>query len=775
MWSPDIHEWRAAVFAAWCAGVIVHAGSAGAHQAAKQFPAPRPGPDITVCDSPLRTATGASAADRCRLNHGIRTASAQYVPAGAVDAANDAVHAVSPGAGQDAPTRRWGGMLLAQSIAVRTPKNGHADPDKLPPPHVPDTGHDAVFAAVSRGVFAQNPAPQPWHGLLLAQTMAGGTASDVRADSQEPAPSGAPDTAGNPATAMAGLASWRIPPVRWGGNLTTDIRAFKSEERPRQLQQIETANIKAASYIWQPWFARLSGGLGLVTSKVRSGGDAGTAADQSLKSSATAVTGNGDVTVFPVSRFPFNAYFDVSDSRASSEFINNNISSTRFGMRQTYRPSEGGANYSASFDRSTLESAAFGRDTVNALSASLNRNLGPQVFDLSGSHTTNTRSNTGESTAFSNLFARHSYRPDTLLSAESLASLSSSNFRLISDGAPSNNRSRFAQANTFATWRPDEDSPLFVSGGGRLFQSVIENNAGGAETLAMSGNLAATYALSSQTRVSGSASVTQLLTDATNALLTTQAANLSHAGNPIGISGFAYNWSAGANIVNQSGLAEGARQNVGGQLGHSIIRSMALGENSQVQFNFGQNLGATFDTVTARSQTLGHNASVSWRLTRDASTSAYVSVLGADTRTSGAVENYFQMVNLQVSGQVQFSRTSIAAANLTVQGVRQGTPSTPSAGVNVNSSGNLSYVTSRVFDVPRLRYTALYSINDSQFKTRLQGDVNAQRELITQSFEQRLDYALGRVSMRLTLRVAEIDGRRDGLIFFRFNREFGSF
>ena len=152
-----------------------------------------------------------------------------------------------------------------------------------------------------------------------------------------------------------------------------------------------------------------------------------------------------------------------------------------------------------------------------------------------------------------------------------------------------------------------------------------------------------------------------------------------------------------------------------------------------------------------------------------------MSVLGADSRTSGQHENQFQMINFQASGQAQFSRNSSAAANLTVQGVRQSTGSTPSAGFSFSSSGNLSYYHLRAFDVPRLRYTALYSINESQVKTRLQGDVNAPRERVNQSFEQRLDYNLGRVAMRLSMRVAEIEGRRDALIFFRMSREFGGF
>jgi hypothetical protein len=611
---------------------------------------------------------------------------------------------------------------------------------------------------------------------LLAQGAGARTTSDVPAEAAARLPPAVPDAANEAAAAATpGWFGWGLAPMRWGGSLISEVRLDKSGDQPRRLQQNEIANIKGSSYIWQPWFGLVSGGLGFLASKERRGDGAGLADNPTPEANSNAVTGNGEVTLFPVSRFPFNAYFDVSDSRASGELSTSDFSSTRFGVRQTYQPPEGNANYGASFNRSTLESAAFGRDTVNALAASMNRNVGPHGFDASGSHTRNTRSKTRESTALSQLTARHSYRPEPALSVESLASASSSDFHLLSAGVPTANRSQFAQASTFANWRPEEGSPLYVTGGGRMFRSMIASNAGETEALTLSGNGAATYALSRQTSVSGSAAVTQLMTDTINALLTAQTANVTHIGDPVGVLGVTYTWTAGSNVANQTGLPEGTRQNLGGQFEHGVTRSLMLGEGSHVNFSLGQSLGTNFDTVTARSHTLSHNGSASWRLTRDAATSAFVSVLGADSRTSGTNENQFQLVNFQASGQVQFSRNSSAAANLTVQGVRQSTPSTPTAGFDFNSSGNLSYFHLRAFDVPRLRYTALYSINDSQFTTRLQGDVNAPRERVTQSFEQRLDYNIGRVAFRLSMRIAEIEGRRDALVFFRMARDFGGF
>jgi hypothetical protein len=80
-------------------------------------------------------------------------------------------------------------------------------------------------------------------------------------------------------------------------------------------------------------------------------------------------------------------------------------------VRQSYRPPEGSDNYNASFNRSTLESPSFGRDTVNALAASMNRNAASTRSTSSGSYTNDARSNTGEHTAFGQFNGRHSHRP----------------------------------------------------------------------------------------------------------------------------------------------------------------------------------------------------------------------------------------------------------------------------------------------------------------------------------------------------------------------------
>jgi len=631
--------------------------------------------------------------------------------------------------------------------------------DEIAPP-----SRRAGFAAQNREV------------IVLAQNTEAGLGVDTTGPASAGDPGGAPppeDVLGA-VSPSAGKFAWTLAPLRWGGNLVTEIRMTRFPDQARRLQQVENGTFRAGSYIWQPWFAQVTGGIGFVTSRERGGTNQDATGTIDSGNDATTLTGNGTLAVFPTSRFPFQAMFDVSDSRASGEITGTDYTSARFGLRQSYRPLRGDANYTASYDRSTLSSTRFPRDIVDVLAGDMTKNLGAQTVNVSGSHSRNRRGG-DEGSTLSRLTGQHSYRPDSTLSVTSLASASSSEFRLLNNSVFNESGSRFLQLNTFATWRPAEGDPLFVTGGGRVFQSDIDSNGVESEARSMSGNVAASYALNRNTNLTGSASITQTASNLGDDLFTAQAAGLAYSADVRKLGNFTYTWNAAGNASNFTGGAQGAQQQIGGQVAHALTRSLTLRENSVLTFNLGQGLGSSFDRASAQSQALTHNASVSWRFSPAADTMTYFSLTGADSRTTGHNENEFQLINAQATGQIQFNRYSFGAANYTVQGTRQETPAAPAAGFNFSSSGSISYQHARAIGVPRLRYSALYNVNEAQFRSRLLGDVTATRETVTQSFEQRLDYNVGRIDMRLTMRVADIDGRRNSLIFFRLSRQLGDF
>ena len=136
--------------------------------------------------------------------------------------------------------------------------------------------------------FAQTealvPPAQPPLGLrgeLLAQAGGVENASGAPSAGGGLRPPAAPEPTQEPD------APWRIPPIRWGGTVTTDARIYKvGDDKPR-FQQLEYATLRAASYVYQPWFAQIGGSLGLLTAYERGGGGDD---DRATKSRSTAVT-----------------------------------------------------------------------------------------------------------------------------------------------------------------------------------------------------------------------------------------------------------------------------------------------------------------------------------------------------------------------------------------------------------------------------------------------------------------------------------------------------
>lgn len=583
-----------------------------------------------------------------------------------------------------------------------------------------------------------------------------------------------PQGSGESGAQQATEPRWEFPPVRWGGSLVNEFRQQRADDQAKRRQIVDIVNMRVGSYVWQPWFAQVAGGASLLTSREHADSSGASGGPQSGRSSSA--TGNGTLALFPSSRFPFQALFDVSDSRASGELTRSDFTSTRLGLRQNYQTLRGDANYTGSYDRSTLRSSGFGTDTVDVFAAGMAKQAGEHTYDITGSRTRNQRARNGEGSLLNRVSGRHSYRPEPTLSVESLASLSTSDFRLAnSSGTFSETATRFLQLNTFATWRPEEGDPLFVTGGGRVFQSVLQTNGAESESRSLNGYVSANYAVNRNLSVAGSASVAQATAAGSSSLFSSQTGTVTYLPDMRQFGDYIYTQNLTATVANQTGGREGGRQNAGGQAGHTVTRSFGVRENSVVSVSLGQNLASNYDTATAASETLAHNATMSWRLSPSSVATTYFGITALDSRTRGHNQNEFQLINAQATGQMQFGRYAYAGANLTTQGTRQQMPSAPAAPFNWNTNGNLNYQHVRAFGVAGLRYYAFYSINETQYRTRLQGDINAPRDRVSQAFEQRLLYNIGRVEVRLTARVAIIEGARNSLIFLRVSRQIGNF
>jgi len=559
-------------------------------------------------------------------------------------------------------------------------------------------------------------------------------------------------------------------PLRWGGRLLGENRLQRTTTGSQTVTHLNAIELQGATYLWQPWFAQLSGSLGLLydVSKFRSPNQ------PSRRSETLNPTGSVNLFLFPMSRFPFNAYLNVSDSRTSDEITTTDYRNTRFGVRQDYRTADGSANYYGRYEHSTLSSAAFADDVLDVGEVGLRKTLGPHSFEANGSASDNRGGQGGTRTQKLRGYARHYYRPDVNASLETIASID--DFLTQSLGARTETRS--LQLTSYGTWSPvegdrlyREGSRLLITGSARLFALQSEADATRTDSHSVNASLGMNYAITPEWSVNASGSVAQSASGSSSIFTSSQNASVLYTPAPKPLGDFTLSWSASANAANTTATGQGSTPVVGGSAQYTLQRPYQLAERSTLTFSFGQGVATAVGRDTNTSA-LNNNAGVTWSSSSESGGLTLMSLTASDSRSFGDRSGSFQLVNLQATRQDALGGRSYWTGNLTIQGTRQDRSGEPST-TTVSASGSASYFHNRAFNVPRLRFTATFTANASQFSTRAEGDIEAQRDPVTASLEGRFDYTIGLLDLRLSaLTTRAAAGERTDLIFLRTVRRF---
>lgn len=567
-----------------------------------------------------------------------------------------------------------------------------------------------------------------------------------------------------------------LGPVRWAGNIGQQYEWQRSNDPGRARNRLDMLNLSATSYFWQPWLAQLRAGIGVIHSTSSAIG--GTPPDTTSSSSeSTSLTGDVGMTLFPVSRFPFEAYASSTDSRTASDLIGEDFVSRRVGMRQGYRTRDERTRVSLRYDQSELISDRFGRDTLDVFEAGVTQREGKHNFDLTGNTSSNRGGRNGTDSDWIRVNGRHTFTEGTSLSTDSLASYNENT--VTSSGLPSAAAalSRVTQITSFGTWRPDEGDllyqegrPLIVTASARAF--AIDTETAASETSTQTGNatVGASYAASPHTRLGASASATQTSSGGSDIRVATQTANVTYTPDPIRFGDLSYVWNTSGAATNATTTGQGSRQSGNVAATHNLTRSYETAPGSRVSLVAGQGAGLSHTDGT-NAPTLNHSGGVTWSQTGSAGAVSYVGLNLADSRTFRPVRTVFQMINLQLNRQDSFTAVSYWSGNLTVQGTRQRVEQS-GGDLNWTTTGTLVYRHMHALGVPRLRFTASYMAASQQLSTRAGGDASAPREFVSSSAEALFDYNIGKLEMRLSARTARVEARRNSVLYFRILRNF---
>lgn len=567
-----------------------------------------------------------------------------------------------------------------------------------------------------------------------------------------------------------------LAPIRWGGYTADTFRLSQSSDQPRSLDHSQRLDLRASSYLWQPWMATVSGGVGLAKGLF-------TSDDNTGDSDSTSITGFGDLTLFPQSRFPFTAGFSVTDSTSSSEITTDDMRSKRFSLRQTYRPETGNTNFTASYQNSTMSSKLNGDDVVENWQGVYATTIGKHTVGIDAERAESSRTQNTEGLLMDTFNARHSFSSGPNLTIDSNLRHTSTNLRNRTGIDLNSSVSKYLQAGSSVTWRPRESLPLNITGGVSLFKAESDVNGSSSSSDVVSGNLAATYNPTRNLSLSVNGSVSAASADeAGTNLITTQNASASYSGDALNFGKFSYHWNVSGTVSNQTDSDSSAMQALSLGASHGLSRDYLLTQRSSLNLNLNQSAIQFWGGDLGQYTNLNHSAALAYSINPSDMMSGSLTLSATDTRSIGSQRTENQFISLQGNGRAQLSTYETATLNAGLQWSRQGGSDgdqTGGAEVPESSSlyttGSFSYQHARAFGVNNLRYSLVANLNAQQANARLLGDVDATTNPVGYSLDQHFDYKIGRIDMNLTGTISSQDGEHNALLFFRIGRAFGNY
>ena len=593
-----------------------------------------------------------------------------------------------------------------------------------------------------------------------------------------------------------GEVRWSIPPIRWGGSVGYTLQRSSASSGASSVSQGLFSNLNAASYIYAPWAATVAGRLGVTTSSSdsSSGGNAGTGVTQDSRSSNATIVGGGEINVFPTSRFPFQAFFDRSDSRASGNLVTNDYVNTRFGLRQTYRGEDGYTNAGAQFDHSTVNSNLGGKDTLTALSGNFSTETGIVRHSVSGRYSQGERSLTGERARLVGFNTAHTANlEDNINVSGNVSFMDNTITGGTGIGSFGDTRTRFLQMNAFGTWMPEfeelEDLPLTLSGSVRYANLRNEFAAQAIDSQSVGGNLNALYRFSNNFTVGANAAVNQITTaGAPGILLTLVGANANYVGTPLTFGKYSYNWNVGGNVNWQSGSGEiPANLTTGAQAGHTLGRFFNLSDSETLTVSVAQTLTANQSQTVGNSTSLAHSLSAAYGLRWGEQFTGNTSLSVSDILTSGFNAQHYRMMSLGFNGLGQLSPLSSANVNLQFNWSQQttdiqqqnfgfqNTGSTTATSQHMTLLGSASYTHTRFLGIRGLRYNLLFTADTRMRDERLLGNVNGEIDRTRWTINNRFDYRIGLLDFRINAALSDVGGKKNALLFFQVTRQIGAY
>jgi len=596
--------------------------------------------------------------------------------------------------------------------------------------------------------------------------------------------------------------SWQLAPIRWIGSTTTSGNLFLPESSGRSLTLSNNLNVQASSFIVAPYIAQWGGSFGVSSSTTSTTPLTGS----EIKGESSSLNFGGNVDVFPMSRFPLSA--SISRSTAESRTAESTSPTTllTLGLRQQFRTEDGRDNYALSFNRSSATTGV-----ANAAATSVSSTLGGNFstnreFDyehwLEGNHNisanfnassaqadqaTGAATNAGADRAVNlNANLSHGWIVHEDLSINNLFTFARSQVNAFQGNRLIQNTSSVFLGSTGFTWRPFEELPLTLTGGGNFSRTSTINNNLGNEQGTFGAFASTNYRFNDNLSVGGNASVSSTQSGGLRNLSTVQAANLSYSGDPLNFGGFIYGWGAGGGFSRSSSSAAGSQIGTSISASHNLARSMLFERLGDVNVSISQDVSRT-NNPNGATTSFGNTAGAGWRATFGEQLSASLNANVVFTLSNGVGgKNQFRSANLTGAGAYQIS--SRAALNINAnlnwnQSIIASSTNQVLNGVTIdsnapqaNGSFSVGYIHQNPFSIRNLNYNGSFTRTQSFSNLNVAGgSTPSVANNASNSLQQLVDYRVGRLIFRLNHAWIDQAGRKSASIFGSVTREFDGF
>ena len=514
-----------------------------------------------------------------------------------------------------------------------------------------------------------------------------------------------------------------------------------------------------ATYVWRPWILNARGSLLLQ--------EYGSDSPTGLTTSSV-VQGGLWLDFLARSKYPLTIYYEDFDADYDSQPFRRTARTRSHGFRQQLSSKRLGL-YSLEFRRGMTDSLyadgftlpakndnkrwefkgrkAFGRNNISLTSRSL------EVEAQEPNTTTDSLRHT----------IRHTLRAGSRFNLQNTFFVTDEKFD--SDFLQSDRV--YQQLYSLATWRPDKANRWFITGRGLFQDNESAGLAGGSGQSNASLSGTASYRLTERVSLTSALGASRMKSDVTGETTAGYqqfGAVYSSLGHPL--LGGIYQYSGRASYGNRT--EDGMHES------HNL---------RELKFDVGHSLGRVFDTrsgkridirgvqrVTTSNNSVGAELNI-LRSTIYATSgvneqdwSRYLRFSLTDQRSFGDEERNFQLVDLQYSMQGTLTRDSNWNLDATIQyGLREQTKP-PNL---VNKSQSLSYRIgaayrhANLFDISFLNFSSDFQLQSEDFQSEdpFDPDFDIDRQRISSSWRNRVDYRLGLLQLQGDLGLHEVEGK----------------